>query len=649
VRRGQGLRHPHPLPSPEGRGRGPLRGAVMPWFLLGVLLAAGPVLAQTPPANAPAPAQPTEEEADLGEEEEGLDPTDGGVAEEEELPPEEEEEEYAEEDLPEEVQPAGYSDSTGNMDSLDDSDGLRVSVRAGVLRARRGYTPLEVVLHNTDPAPRPVRLIFRGYGSGSPSTTRTVELAGHQRLTTYLLVPAPVQGGTFSVEGPRLRPRATGVYLDEPGAISTLVLGQAKAFEAGTSMTRSDDNRPPLVDTRFLSAQDAPRELAAYVGYDAVVVTEDVTTLPADVWGALENYAAVGGSLLLARPPRDVKQRLPMLSREPEGSAWNRYGLGKVYLCNGGPLDCGVALIAVSDDARPLLLPVGPAPRWESNRSALRGGELPLLPNALAPVGRFLVVIFLFSLVVGPGGLLLARRKGPAAMLIGVPAVALFTCLLIVADSVLGDGFVTHASRYSYTLLDRPRDRAVTAAVAGYYANLASAAVQVPSTGVLLAPDDMEDWFVDVDWAGGGMVADGFLPARTYAEWGELAVVPTRARLVARREGDAVKVQNALGAKLVSGQVRLDGKRYQLPELADGAEGLATEATNDMTGPGPEGLVPAPPSIMRRSGDLDDFRTPLSEREFMVQIDGPGFAPLAAMPVDLREGIHFVRGKVEAP
>ena len=115
---------------------------------------------------------------------------------------------------------------------------------------------------------------------------------------------------------------------------------------------------------------------------------------------------------------------------------------------------------------------MGPPPRWENNRFALRGGETPLLPNALVPVGRFLVLIFLFSLVVGPGGLMLARRKGPVALLIGVPAVALLTCLIIVADSVLGDGFVTHASRYSYTWLDRPRDRLVTSAVAGYYANL---------------------------------------------------------------------------------------------------------------------------------------------------------------------------------
>jgi hypothetical protein len=634
--------HPHPLPSPRGRGGVPLRGAAAPWLLLGALLAASPVLARSPPApaTAPAPGQPT------GQEE--LDPREGSAELEEELPLEEEDEEYAEE-LPEEVQPAGYADSTGNLDTLNDSDGLRVSVRTGALRARRGYTPLEVTLHNTDPLPRPVQLSFRGYGSGAPITRRTVELASQQRLTMHLLVPAAVPGGTLSVEGPRMRPRSRGVYLDAPNAIVTLVLGTSKALEAGTGMQRSESTRPPLVEARFLSAQEAPRELAAYVGYDAVLVTEDVASVPADVWAALENYAVVGGSLILSRPPRDVMKRLPMLSREPEGAAWSRYGFGRVYLCHAGALDCGVALISVGEEARPPLLPVGPAQRWERDRAALRGGEQPLLPNALAPVGRFLVVIFLFSLAVGPGGLILARRKGPAAMLIGVPAVALFTCLLIVADSVLGDGFVTHASRYSYTWLDRPRDRAVTSAVAGYYANLASARVQVPATGVLLAPDELDEWIVDVDWAGGGMVADGFLPARTYKEWGELAVVPTRARLVARREGEAVRVQNALGASLRSGYVQLGGKRYLVPELADGAEGLASEVQAEALGRALEALLASSPPMQRRSGALEHFRTPLPEGEFLVQLEGLGFAPLAALPVELREGIHYVRGRVDEP
>jgi hypothetical protein len=303
--------------------------------------------------------------------------------------------------------------------------------------------------------------------------------------------------------------------------------------------------------------------------------------------------------------------------------------------------------------------PVGPPPRWEHNRYALSGGETPLLPNALVPLGRFLVFIFLFSLVVGPGGLILARRKGPVALLIGVPAVALVTCLIIVGNSLLVDGFVTHASRYSYTWLDRPRDRVVTAVVAGYYANLATGTVRLPSHSVLIAPAEVDDWSVDVNWTGGGMEADGFLPARTYVEWAEVAVVSSRARLVVRREGPVVRVQNALGAPLQKGYLRLGKKGYWLPEIADGAEAVATE-DGPSSGSSKESLeqqerniqeiMGLPLHVRRRVTKPDGgFQQPLEEGGFVAQLGGQGFGPLAAMKVELHEGIHYVRGRVDTP
>lgn len=546
---------------------------------------------------------------------------------------------------------AGYADSTGNLESLEEMEGLRVTLRSsGTLRAKRGYTPLEVTLHNTGDVPRLVRLGFQGYGSGSPNAAREVELAPRQRLTTHLLIPAPVQSGAFSVRGPHLRGRTSGVYLDEGSALSVLVLGSSRAFEAATAMPRAEDRTPPEMHVRFLSAQDAPRELAAYVGYPVVMVAEEVASVPADVWAALENYAAAGGSLMLIHPPRDVHQRLPMLSRELKRNAWNDYGFGDVYLCQAGPRACATAMMSADVDGRPPLSPVGPPPRWTRNRSVLNKGEAPLLPNALVPVGRFLIFIFLFSLVVGPGGLMLARRKGPLALLIGVPSVALVTCLIILANSVLVDGFVTHSSRYSYTLLDRPRDRAVTSVVAGYYANLAVDEVGLPAHSALLAPDELHDWLVDVSWTGGGMEAQGFLPARTYVEWGELAVVPTRARLVVRREGGQVKVQNALGAPLQQGYLRLEAKVYALPPLADGAEGVATELEGRFLVEDLGDVMSLPTRLGSRMRELGpDLLRPLEERTFVARLGGSGFGPLAALKVELHEGSHYVRGQVDTP
>ncbi|MFY0581346.1 hypothetical protein ACN28S_50210 [Cystobacter fuscus] len=198
----------------------------------------------------------------------------------------------------------------------------------------------------------------------------------------------------------------------------------------------------------------------------------------------------------------------------------------------------------------------------------------PLLPGVQAPVGRFLGLITLFVLAVGPGGLLLARRKGPVALLIAVPSVALVTCPAFVGWSVLVEGFSLHAARYSVTWLDRARDRTVTVGVGGYYANLEPESFQVPVLGALLSSD--VDWEVrplEADWTRGMVVTGGFLSARTYQEWGEVAVEPSRARLGVSAEGGQLRVRNALGAPLVEGYVRSGGGWWKLPALAEGAEG----------------------------------------------------------------------------
>jgi hypothetical protein len=44
-----------------------------------------------------------------------------------------------------------------------------------------------------------------------------------------------------------------------------------------------------------------------------------------------------------------------------------------------------------------------------------------------------------------------------------------------------------------------------------------------------------------------------------------------------------------------------------------------------------------------------DFLRPLEEGHFVAQMGGMGFGPLAAMKVQLHEGIHYVRGQVDTP
>jgi hypothetical protein len=546
----------------------------------------------------------------------------------------------------------GYRPVTEVSEPLSEGE-LRATVQGGTLRAMRGYTPLEVVLQNAGPVPRPVRLTFRGHsGSGSRTTSRTVEVGPGQRLSTFLLVPPLTPAGNLQLESPGIESNLVSVYMEGANRSAVLVLGTTEAFEAATAVPLSgkDHKESPRFSARFLSARDAPRELAAYVGYDAVVLVEDAASVPTDVWAALEGYAATGGYLVVPRPSRDVRQRLPLLSSSYSGEL-SAYGFGRVRLCGGSAAACGTVLSAELLGSKQAVMPAGRPPRWERSNQALSNDQLPLLPNAQAPLGRFLALIFLFTLVVGPGGLALARRKGPVALLMAVPAVALVTCGAIVLNSVLVDGFGVHVSRFSYTWLDRERDRAVTVGLGAWYANLPPGRVQLPAMSALVAPEDEQEQVLDLDWTNGLTVGAGFLPSRTYREWGEVAVVPSRARLVVRREGEAVRVQNALGAQVDGGRVWLGGRVYSVPPLADGAEGVATVPEEAPTPSSLEAFLSLPGDAERRFGfDKEGLLEGLGEGDFVVTLGGAGFAPTAtALKMELREGLHLVRGRVDGP
>ncbi len=551
----------------------------------------------------------------------------------------------------------GYQEVPGQAVNVSEGD-LQATVVNSVLRPMRGYIPLEVTLYNPGSTPRAVSISVESQRVGRTQVaTRQVEVGPRQRLSAWIPVASTAQGGLVRVQSPGSSFRPYNFYSVDPTGQPTLVLGSEQTFESGTKLPRVKEK--PELSVRFIAPQDAPRELALYVGHPLVVVAGDVTALPADVWSALEAYASTGGYLILLRPPRDVVGRLPLLTQTPKGVV--PYGFGRVRVCAKAE-ECGAALLAdVNLMEEPslgnvgLVAPAGSPPSWErsfGNNHMLSGGQVALLPGVQAPVGRFLLLITLFVLAVGPGGLALARRKGPVALLIAVPSVALVTCLAIVAWSVLVEGFSIHASRYSLTWLDRDRDRALTASIGGYYANLEPEGVRLPAQAVLLGPDlNWDEQAIEADWTNGMVVKGGLLPSRSYREWGEVAVLPSRARLTVRREGKALRVQNALGAPLAEGYVRLDGKLWDLPALADGAEGEASLAHASIGKVSFTWVVSFPEHVKSRFSRVpwDTLDGPLPEGGFAAKLEGPGQTPLSALPVEVHEGLHFVQGRVDGP
>jgi hypothetical protein len=262
----------------------------------------------------------------------------------------------------------------------------------------------------------------------------------------------------------------------------------------------------------------------------------------------------------------------------------------------------------------------------------------------MVPVARFLIIITLFTLLIGPGSVWLARRRGPAILLASIPVTAFATCVVILSSSLLLDGFTVHAATYGYTLLDARHHRAVTVGVDAWYANLAPRSGSFPSTVSLVAPQRSGDaTSVSITWGDGARYGSGYIPSRTYREWGVVGVEATRARLVVKQKGDGWVLQNGLGHRVQHVWVRLGEALYSASDVRDGAEVALT--TDDRVSEQLLELVAAQRFVESQWKPL--VMAPLGDGEFLGAIEGAGFVSTGGVAMNLHDGKHVVRGEVE--
>ncbi len=512
----------------------------------------------------------------------------------------------------------------------------RVSVEQGLVGPRAGWAPLRVAIDNTSGPRQVISLTFRGFGGGGANAvSRSLEVPEGANLAVTLPVPASLRNGTLEARGPGITANAGArpVYLQNLYGNGRAIVTIGKPEQFQKYVGQPPDFSAAENQVVAFSLEQAPSELAPLVGYDAVVVPElaVLDKLGEAQKRALEQYAATGGTLVLPGGLRDVAW-LPLL--EPHSTPHSRYGLGELFQGVGVH-----ALQGLDDDL--VVSPEGAPPAWERRY----GGRTwdALLPQATAPVGAFLLIMTLFTLLIGPGSVVVARRRGPSALLFTIPTTAFLTCAAIIGYSLVSDGFTIHAASFGYTLLDSKEHRAVTAGLAAYYANLSPREARFPGGQVPLGAwkNNAEAGAVSADWKDGLRLGAEYLPSRSYREWGYVAVEATRARLVLKRQGDGWVVQNALGQRLREVRVNLDGDVLQASDLADGAEGRLVKT---------DGLA------LGLSGKLNDrfpervreiFRTVSADGQFVGVLVGPGFVPQGGLSATQHESESMIRGEVE--
>lgn len=524
------------------------------------------------------------------------------------------------------------------VNRLDVASGrTRVSVESNAPSPRSGSFPVRFFVDNTKGPQQTITISVRSTVAGSMhNVQRSVEVNAGERRVVNVPVPAEMRYGTVTATGPGISESSNAsMYFQstyDPQRV-VLSLSRPEQFEkfAGKSPRYSGAN----VLVHPVPPDEAPGELASYLGYDAVVVPDGaiIDSLDEAQRNALEQFAATGGHLVIGGTLRS-QAAFPLAN--PAKPGMNRYGFGSLILTAGAPgtaVDVFRSQLAVS--------PHGQLPEYERRY----GGAVKdlLLPQATAPLGRFLLIIALFTLAIGPGSVWVARRRGPAALLITIPGTAIITCALIISYSLVADGFTVHASTYGFTLLDSKGHRTITQGVTAYYANLAPSKAQLPPGGVLVAPheDRREKYIADMTWKDGLTLSGDFVPSRTYREWGFTSVEPSRARIVVKQKDSSVVVQNALGVRIEKVVVNVDGRFYSGGPVREGGE-----ATLE---PGNRLEYGGNPGASRFSSDVTQavIHRAIEHGQFLAKLEGDGFVPTAGIGRQLNSSEHWVRGEYE--
>ena len=577
-------------------------------------------------------------------------------------------------------------------------EGLRVTMDADWgSQLAPGYLPVRFDISNVGAA-RVIEIAIEGHrwmrgypgfrrgvfgvSSAANSTTivqQTVRLARGDRVRFTL--PVPVLGES---EGLQFRIREGGRLLEDLGSMGVQTGGPADdtsvliAADSSTPFGRVAAAWPRAVSPSrsgtFLRA--APPSTAAaglptaaaglppfdfllgptrmptnWLGFTSVravlIGPMEWRQLSEEQRSALRTWTACGGDLVLVDGDFSM---LPVGSRSPivyAGGETASYFLGHVHLVTAetisgsglGSILSMLPSVRVADWG----LPATRAADW--GRATDRGFRLPIPDVGRVPARAYLVILLLFSVLIGPANyVFLLRRHRQALLVLTAPLISLVFVALLATYVVAGEGFGVHGRAATLTVLDQSRQQAATRASVSLYA-----AGRTPSGG-LRFPRDMavlpigrdgrafnED--VRLDLSESQQFASGLVRARAPSNYEAVSFRTARERLVFARNGDHVTVVNGLGAAVTKLLLRSAGRTHTLAEPLP-AGGKATLRA----GLGGDSVLEAGHPFFQKFDAL--ARTQL-EDSYLAVLDRSPFWQSGASGVEERASVHLVLGLVE--
>jgi hypothetical protein len=549
-------------------------------------------------------------------------------------------------------------------------------------RTAPGYLPLRVDITNLGDA-RVIEIagsgtrFFRGGmgpGSGGTEVVQRVRLGrgDHVRLT----IPVPVFGwnenlnfeirengrtlerlGYSGFQG-ALGPGDTSALLvvDRASPTAAMMAGWARPFGAGTAavtgsfgagMTASrvpSSVMPPL--DFVLSPSRLPTNWLGYTSVRAVVVgPTEWTQLSEPQRTALLTWAACGGDLILVDSAPPAADAATQDATVPVATPARAHFFGRIHRPTSASITAtglGVFLAEAQklQDSN-LALPATSARDW--GKIAARGFRLPIPGVGGIPARAYVLILLVFSLLIGPANTWFLRRSGQQVLLVlTAPLISAAFIVLLGGYVVAGEGQGVSGRIASFTMLDQVRSQAATRSSLSLYA-----AGLMPA-GALRLPRDVAVFPIGIQGTGTRerltldltetqRFAGGVILARSPTNVEQIAFRAARERLTFTREGSGATVVNALGAT-VTALVYRDGATWRLLDerLPPGGK-----ATLKPSGNGVANLVPMDLPLWSRILHLAQHQ-PVGS--YLAVLDRSPFVEPGVPAVAERGSFHLVLG-----
>lgn len=488
------------------------------------------------------------------------------------------------------------------------------------MSSQYGYAVYRMTVANRGSTARTVTVTLPGesWNSGDSISrlTRTVRVEPKSTAVAELLQPALMMNGSdarVSIDGQAQRdfvPVSLVDHMDYYGA-EPILISRAISNPISASMDAAISENVEVDEfgtATFSGYSEWPVSLAradrpvtewssnwlAYSRYLMVMLSEqELRDAPVAVASALRDYVAAGGVLVVL----GTSDQLPTLGSQWTDSAVSK---GKAQEGKANAMEIGLGEVQLSTVNIMTGLSENAWGQWinraiRENRQRAYSMDasdaertLPMLESLNVPTRGLLAMMLLFTLLIGPGNILvLSWLKRRMWLLWTIPAIAFVFGGAVLAYSIFSEGIEPRAKTVAITLLDQTTRQSVTLGMTGYYAPL------TPGDGLRFSEQtqvtaqvgsDYYDYDYGsgrprtIDVSNGQHLSRGWIVARVPAHFDLRSVESRRERLsFSRFEDGRLTVVNGLGLPVKRLLVADEsGQTYEVVGLAAGESVTAT-------------------------------------------------------------------------